>query len=197
MEDAETFWQLLQKSTLYVDKTEFALQIMKYPRSMLFAFPRRFCKTHICSMLDFLLSQDERWAQERETFRNDARFNECKVLNSAEFMEQHFGKHPVIFIQFEDPNVNPIDSFDDFEERMMEIMQNVFLRYDFVLKYFVDNLSSGSGADAYYIKQFEKVRDGCCEPRQFYSCLENLAVMYFRMTQKVLEQFNLWKEVYR
>ncbi len=93
------FRELIEGDFLFIDKSLLVQETINAgAKILLIPRPRRFGKTLNLSMLRYFF---ERHDTEEETARHRRLFDGLAIRETEEF-EQHFAKHPVIFLTFKD-----------------------------------------------------------------------------------------------
>ena len=103
---AESFHELIESHSYYVDKTPFIRTVFKENTSkvMLITRPRRFGKTLTMSTFyDFLSLNIE---NPGDTSRQENWFRDTKIFEDREFCSEYMGKFPVIFISLKSVSGN-------------------------------------------------------------------------------------------
>ena len=145
---AESFHELIESNSYYVDKTPFIRTVFKENTSkvMLITRPRRFGKTLTMSTFyDFLslnienpgdVSLQEKW------------FKDTKIFEDMEFCSEYMGRFPVIFLTLKSV---AFDNFNDSYSELARVINSLALNFSY--------LKSSSELDNDELKIFYKLLD--------------------------------------
>ena len=145
---AESFHELIESNSYYVDKTAFIRTVFKENTSkvMLITRPRRFGKTLTMSTFyDFLslnienpgdVSLQEKW------------FKDTKIFEDMEFCSEYMGRFPVIFLTLKSV---AFDNFNDSYSELARVINSLALNFSY--------LKSSSELDNDELKIFYKLLD--------------------------------------
>src|SRR3990167_6400502 len=100
------FGDLVRENCLLVDKTLMIKEFLEGKKTSLVIRPRRFGKTINLSMLQYFLSAEVAGSLTAGLFDNLA----IARIDDGEFLEQHQGQYPFIFITFKDSKEPSLDS---------------------------------------------------------------------------------------
>src|SRR3990167_3383468 len=103
---SDNFGDLVRENCLLVDKTLMIKEFLEGKKTSLIVRPRRFGKTINLSMLQYFLSAEVAGISTAGLFDNLAVARE----EGGEFLKQHQGQYPVIFITFKDSKEPSLDS---------------------------------------------------------------------------------------
>ena len=131
------FKELIQKESIYVDKTLFIKEVMEnHAKVILFTRPRRFGKTLNMSMLSYFLGIGE-----------EDIFEGFKIKDHEAFCAKHQSTYPLLFLTFKDVK------YDDFETAYSDI-KGIFAEAYGKNR----DLLEGDLLDEYERENFEKIR---------------------------------------
>ena len=145
---AESFHELIESNSYYVDKTAFIRTVFKEntSKAMLITRPRRFGKTLTMSTFyDFLslnienpgdVSLQEKW------------FKDTKIFEDMEFCSEYMGRFPVIFLTLKSV---AFDNFNDSYSELARVINSLALNFSY--------LKSSSELDNDELKIFYKLLD--------------------------------------
>ena len=111
----------------FVDKTMLIEEVLNASTTILLIAPRRFGKTINLSMLRrFFEILDDKKVKEA----NRKLFEGLLIEDCQEIMKNHFGKHPVIFLDFRFSN--SIGSFDDALRRIRIVVHDAYKKHKYL-----------------------------------------------------------------
>lgn len=128
----DSFKELITKNGYFVDKTLLIREVMNdLSKVILFTRPRRFGKTLNFSMLKCFLEIPECRKFDNEDKDYSYLFEGFKITEDVGFMDEHFGKYPVINFSFKKIKAN---CWDDAEYLFKEEISREYRRHSYLLE---------------------------------------------------------------
>ena len=122
------FAEIIQQDGLLADKSLFIKEIIdSSDKVMLFTRPRRWGKTLNQSMLQVFLSLDVNNMKTSGLFDNLA----IARISDGQYIKQHQGKYPVIFISFKDIKEK---TFVATQEKFTILIQQLFMEHSYLMR---------------------------------------------------------------
>ncbi len=191
---SDNFKEMISNSYAFIDKSLFIKEIIdSQEKAILITKPRRWGKTLNLDMLKTFLSieTDDKGqiitnSTNKVLFTGGdidngskqlAQLNIAKLDNSS-YVDQYFGKYPVIFITFKDITGN---SFAEVKSKLAEAVSHLFLEYNYIYENITkdDRLISKT-----YAKKFERIVNKDDSQDDLYSSLNFLSELLFKFHGK-------------
>jgi hypothetical protein len=192
--EAATFTELVQNSTVFIDKTNFVFDVMKDDQSQGFWFSRRMCKSHLLTMLHTIISQEKR--DEWEDLKTLPQCAKLEILKNEDFLALHENKHPALYLNL--LITGQLKSFRDFEAKVSELMSEIYKQHNWLLTSLEQKIKkkksiwksmSWGRSDQYAssITRFKKIMNGKAERidlSQSLKLLVEFARVYYDVGEK-------------
>ena len=187
---SDSFKEMIRDSYTFIDKSLFIQEIIdSQEKAILITKPRRWGKTLNLDMLKTFLSievDDTGKIITNSTnkilftggYINDRgkpldQLNIAK-LNNGSYIDQYFGKYPVIFMTFKDVTGN---SFTEVKSKLAETISHLFLEYN----YLYNNISKDDSLiSRTYTKKFERIVNKDDSQDDLHSSIKFLSELLFK-----------------
>jgi hypothetical protein len=146
---SDNFKEMVTSSSVFVDKTLFIKQVIdSQEKAILITKPRRWGKTLNLDMLKtFFSNNKEEYHENKLIFTN----TNIAQINNGSYVQQYFGKYPVILISFKDIIGS---SFAEIKSKLAEIVSHLFLEHSYLYNNLINNHDIFA---KYYANKFERI----------------------------------------
>ncbi|XP_054257861.1 uncharacterized protein LOC128982848 [Macrosteles quadrilineatus] len=134
--DSSDFAQVV-KTSYYVDKTLFIKDIFLSAKVNMVAAPRKFGKSTNLNMIKRFLEIEMDTNGQPMNITSTSNYkvfveNHLQITKDERFFNQHFGKHPVIYINFS--SLKTVDSYKDLLKEFRKIVTKTFAYHTYLVK---------------------------------------------------------------
>ena len=159
------FAKIIQENGLFADKTLYIKEIIDSPDEVILVTrPRRWGKTLSQSMLQYFLSSEVYRKKTAGLFDNLA----IAKVDNGQYIRQHQGKYPVIFISFKDVKES---TFDACINSIRILIKNLFREHQCLLQ---------SNIPENQLSEFQQYLNGEKDPQQLSYALKLLCELLYK-----------------